>query len=132
MKNAACVVMMNHDRQTLRVVNRPGSLINALPGGKQDPGETIQQTAVRETREECGIDVSAVISPTPFFEAVCHGGPNGVDYFVSCFLAQPITNAVTQGCEPDIVSRMVPIEEFKENNAFPEYNAAMFAVLEKM
>jgi ADP-ribose pyrophosphatase YjhB (NUDIX family) len=30
----------------------------ALPGGRQEPGETIEQTAVRETREETAIDFS--------------------------------------------------------------------------
>jgi 8-oxo-dGTP pyrophosphatase MutT (NUDIX family) len=132
MKNAACVVMMNRVRQTLRVVNRHGSSIKALPGGKQDPGETIRETAIRETMEECGIDISQVVSQTPFFEAICPGGPDGVDYFVSCFMAMPVTDARSSGIEPDIVSEMVPIAEFKANNAFPIYNAAMFAALEKM
>lgn len=132
MKKAACVVMINHAERTIRVVNRPGSDIYGLPGGKTEDGEPSKVTAIRETGEECGIDISCVILETPFFEAVCPGGPDGVDYFVSCYLAQPVTNAVMQGCEADIVSRMIPIEEFKANNAFPEYNAAMFAVLEKM
>lgn len=132
MKKAACVVMINRTNRTIRVVNRPGSDIYALPGGKTEEHESSKATAIRETKEEAGIDISGVISETPFFEAVCPGGPDGVDYFVSCYLAQPVTSAVTQGCEPDIVSRMIPIDEFKANNAFPNYNAAMFAVLEKM
>ncbi len=34
-------------------------LINA-PGGKQEPGESVSETAKRETREELGVDVDAV------------------------------------------------------------------------
>ncbi|HSC33089.1 MAG TPA: CoA pyrophosphatase [Gemmatimonadaceae bacterium] len=30
----------------------------ALPGGRQEPGETIEQTVVRETREETALDLS--------------------------------------------------------------------------
>lgn len=36
-----------------------GGKVNA-PGGKVDPGETIEQCAVRECREELGIEVSAL------------------------------------------------------------------------
>jgi 8-oxo-dGTP pyrophosphatase MutT (NUDIX family) len=30
----------------------------ALPGGRQEPGETLEQTAIRETREETSLDLS--------------------------------------------------------------------------
>ncbi len=38
-----------------RLASIPGL---ALPGGKQDPGETLWQTAVREIKEETGLDLN--------------------------------------------------------------------------
>ena len=32
----------------------------ALPGGRMDPGETVEQTVVRESKEETGLDVQVV------------------------------------------------------------------------
>lgn len=36
-----------------------GSLSWQFPGGEAEPGESAEQTAVRETREEVGLDVAA-------------------------------------------------------------------------
>lgn len=46
------VVLFDRDGN-LAAVMTPGGL--ALPGGGQEPGETPEHAAVRETREECGL-----------------------------------------------------------------------------
>lgn len=43
-----------------------------IPGGKQDPGETLEQTVVREIREELGLTVEVV----GFFRTVSYPYPN--------------------------------------------------------
>ncbi len=40
-------------------VSLPGTW--SIPGGKVDPGETLEQAAIREIREECGVVVSDLI-----------------------------------------------------------------------
>jgi 8-oxo-dGTP pyrophosphatase MutT (NUDIX family) len=129
MNNAACVIMINHDKNTIRVVNRPNSNLYALPGGKQEDGETIRQTAIRETLEETGIDISDVIAEHPFYVWPCIGE---VNYLVHCFIALPVHSKCSQGIEPNIFSKMIPIDEFKQFNAFMMFNASMFNFLEKM
>lgn len=51
-------IILIKDRQVLLVkrANPPGAGKWSLPGGKQELGETIQQTARRELREETGLE----------------------------------------------------------------------------
>lgn len=44
--------------KVLMVCNRRSSGLSwSLPGGSREPGETLEETVVRETREETGLDV---------------------------------------------------------------------------
>ena len=55
---AAGGVVSRRDREALLVaiVHRPKYLDWSIPKGKQDPGETLDQTALREVREETAVD----------------------------------------------------------------------------
>ncbi|MGA2361789.1 MAG: CoA pyrophosphatase [Candidatus Aminicenantales bacterium] len=44
-------------RRTERVLHHPGQI--SFPGGEQHPGESIEATALRETKEELGVDLEA-------------------------------------------------------------------------
>ncbi|ODU02806.1 MAG: NUDIX hydrolase [Pseudonocardia sp. SCN 72-86] len=44
----------------LLMIRRTDSGLHALPGGRHELGETMTQTAVRETREETGVDIEVV------------------------------------------------------------------------
>lgn len=102
-----------------RTVN--GILTYSFPGGKRENNESIVTTAVRETYEETGIlvkeeDVSVVYSgictsvgETPYWVT-------GLAGFVDS-LHGPFTPL-----EPDMVCRVMSIEEFERDNAFPGFN----------
>ena len=52
------VVILNGERVLLiQRANEPGRGIWAIPGGAVELGETLEQAALREVREECGLDV---------------------------------------------------------------------------
>jgi 8-oxo-dGTP diphosphatase len=59
----------------------------ALPGGRVDPGETVEQTIVREVKEETGLDVTVVNKIGDYHE---QGVQDDVeyDYYPACFLVK--------------------------------------------
>jgi len=61
----------------------------ALPGGRVDSGETVEQTIVREVKEETGLDVAVVSKIGEYHE---QGVQDGVeyDYYPACFLVKTV------------------------------------------
>lgn len=61
----------------------------ALPGGRMDQGETIEQTIVREVKEETGIDVTIVSKVGEYVEK---GIKDNVEYeyYPTCFVVKPV------------------------------------------
>jgi 8-oxo-dGTP diphosphatase len=55
--NLAAFVLLIEDDRVLLVKQSYGQRLWALPGGMANPGETLEDTAVREAREETGLDV---------------------------------------------------------------------------
>ncbi|MGH8793647.1 MAG: NUDIX domain-containing protein [Stackebrandtia sp.] len=56
----ATTVFAQDDRFQVLLIQRSDNALWALPGGVLDFGETIAEAAVRETKEETGIDVKVV------------------------------------------------------------------------
>jgi len=56
----AVTVFVLDDQDRVLLIRRTDNGLWALPGGAQDIGEYVAETAVRETREEAGIDVEVV------------------------------------------------------------------------
>lgn len=58
MKEASQVVLINEKGLVLAVSRKTNHKDFGLPGGKVDPGETPEQAAIRETKEETGLDIT--------------------------------------------------------------------------
>jgi 8-oxo-dGTP diphosphatase len=61
----------------------------ALPGGRVDPGETVEKTITREVKEETGLDIAVVSKIGEYHE---QGVQDGVeyDYYPACFLVKVV------------------------------------------
>ena len=61
----------------------------ALPGGRMDTGETVEQTIVREVKEETGLEVTIVRKVGEYVEI---GVKDDVDYeyYPTCFVVKPV------------------------------------------
>jgi 8-oxo-dGTP diphosphatase len=57
MSYRAAVILLQDDKIALVERHRAGLHYFTFPGGHVEPGETPEQAAVRETREELGLDV---------------------------------------------------------------------------
>jgi 8-oxo-dGTP diphosphatase len=61
----------------------------ALPGGRMDPGENIEQTIVREVKEETGLKVTIASKVGEYIEK---GVKDDVEYeyYPTCFVVKPV------------------------------------------
>ncbi|MFD4563733.1 NUDIX hydrolase [Streptomyces sp. NPDC058467] len=88
-----------------------GGLVWVLPGGAMEPGETAEQTAVRETLEETGLAVNAV---EELGERV-HPDTGRLIAYVACTVlegaaraASPREVSAVAWAAPDEIPRYVP------------------------
>jgi 8-oxo-dGTP diphosphatase len=65
----------------------------ALPGGRMDPGEIIEQTIVREVKEETGLDVAIVCIVGEYVEK---GIKDDIDYeyYPTCFVVRILSGEI--------------------------------------
>lgn len=90
---AGCVVVRGQGRQLqVLVVHRRRRMDWSLPKGKQEPGEPLPVTAVRETLEEAAVEV-ALRQSVVAIDYISIGRPKHVKYW----LAVPINEEIASG-----------------------------------
>ncbi len=91
-----------------------GELVFNQPAGHLDPGETILDAALRETREETGW----VVELTGLLGVALYTARNGVVYYRTTFLARPLQAIAGAEIDPDIHAvHWLAYEEIRANSA---------------
>ena len=89
----------------------------ALPGGRVDPGETVEQTVVREVKEETGLDVAIVRKIGEYHEQGVQGGAE-YDYYPACFLVNVVGGEIRKQESEIEEAKLFSLDEVPAELAF--------------
>jgi len=89
----------------------------ALPGGRVDPGETVERTVAREIKEETGLEVEIARKLGEYHE---RGVQDGIeyDYYPACFVVKPIGGKIKREEDEIEQIKLFELREIPERLAF--------------
>jgi 8-oxo-dGTP diphosphatase len=89
----------------------------ALPGGKAEQGETVEQTIAREVKEETGLDITIIRKVGEYHEQGVQGGVE-YDYYPACFLVKTVGGEIKKQESEIEEIKLFILDELPETLAF--------------
>lgn len=135
-RNAArALILKDHRILVLRKEYADGSERFALPGGAQDPGETLQQALIRECEEEIGtsVEIRDLVYVADYFKPRDTQPPSAkhlVEFLFECTV--PEDYAPINGHHPDKHQVDVVWAELDELEGMPLYPRSLGSYLQKL
>lgn len=117
----AVSVFVRDERGRVLLIRRSDNGLWSLPSGGQEIGETVVQTAVRETHEETGVTVEVTGIVGVYSDpghVVAYSDGEVRQQFSLCFRAVPVTGTPTPSSESTDV-RWVPCDELSDYDIHP-------------
>jgi 8-oxo-dGTP diphosphatase len=89
----------------------------ALPGGRSEQDEAVEETVVREVKEETGLDVAVVRKVGEYHEKGVQAGIE-YDYYPACFLVQVVGGELQRQQSEIAEIKLFNVDELPEVLAF--------------
>jgi ADP-ribose pyrophosphatase YjhB (NUDIX family) len=125
----AAVMLIVKDGLILAVSRRHDSTKFGLPGGKQEPNETLSEAAIRETFEETGVKVYTCSRLYVREEPASH--PGGEPFYTTAFYAMD-WDGDPVASEEGVVKWITASDLTNSSGAFSEYNRATLDAMKKL
>jgi len=91
-KSCRCIILKDDNVLLIGARDGGGKLFWSFPKGHQEDGETDFETAIRETKEEVGLDVKIIDDEPIKTSYLVHGGTVHKD--VLLFIAEPLNSEI--------------------------------------
>ena len=111
---------------------KPGQGKWSIPGGLVELGERVQDTIVREVKEECGLDIE-VERLMDVFDSITRDEKGRIQYqFVVVNFLAKIKGGILKNADDVLEARWVPLNEVEEYNLTNSFRAFFQKHYEKL